>query len=1253
MSDTYFELLSPEKRAMKFSFTSLTLFAMARMPVAIFAMATGMAQAQMLAQEPLLSKTVAVRPNVTFILDESGSMNWPCIYKQNVKTSFAGNPYGDLVNCINAPMMVYGVQDNFTSNNFGQLTGGLADFRYTSPENNTLMYDPRKTYGTGFGANGNPKPLGNEAWPALQNGTANFGGGVTTTGYAIYLARTGFNVNAAITAAALNNAANYDTYWVLSNGRFALQPAGAALASLSTTINPLPKPPNRIDCLDASATPRCSFAEEQQNIRNWSLYHRNRLRAAKVGVTSAFNGLPDTFRMNYLTLGDASRNQNPPTVPTVMNNYANVTNAFSGWVDGMTTANGVGTPLRQTLDVVGRYYDNNKSNTGPWGTAPWAPPAGETAAAHLSCRRSFAIMTTDGLWNDGGFSNYALTNAAVDTDGTIGGGNPAAAPALVHALGKLSYTYTPHDTSDPRNRGKADNTSGAGNKATLADTALYYWSKDLRTDLVNNVTDGQSNSPAFWQNLSTYTIGFGVNGTLTQAEIANARLGRAKWPQPIANTDTAVDDMIHAAHNGGGEFLGVTDATEFAVGLRKILLSVTGETARQSGVAVSATTLSIGNKKIVPNYTTGEWWGNVSAINLDSQTAADGATAWNVTALDSNNRPTGFSTIPSPVTRNLWVQVDNTIKAIEFKSVNLATNSLIGAGSEQLNPAFNSASLVDFIRGDRLLEGDGQPYRARTALLGDIVNSRPAFVKDTIDRLSTYSNLPAAVGGSLYSAYKATKAARTEGAIFVGANDGMLHAFAENDGRELFAFIPRSVLKNLHLLADKNYPILHKFYVDGPMKEADAYIQAPGLGGSGSTLRWANLLLGTTGAGAKSVFALDVTKPLSMQGRHVLWEVSNQDTTNFAELGSVLSDVETGVTPSGNWIAAFGNGYDSKSGKASLFLVDLATGTKIRELTAGTATANGLGGVRLVRNANSQVIGAYAGDLLGNVWRFDLSGNSSSNWQNGQLLFSAKTPTPAKAQPITAAPAVFKRTDGRTGNIVVVGTGRMLSSADADLTLGADMQSAYGLWDTADFGGTATFSTISGRAVLAVSTSSNTTTTATGGVNFFTVQTPQPVDWATQRGWVLDYTLQTGQRSIYPIEPLYSLVRIDTIVPKTSTNSCSIVDEVKAFNYLLDPINGVCKASPTIDINGDNKVDASDGNSCVYSGLGDGSNAALEKGDGKVFIVGATDHRLIDPNPPCVGAACPCDPLTDPNQCRNPQSIFNRARDVRQIFIRP
>ena len=1198
---------------------------------------------QTLSQEPLLTKTVSVRPNLTFILDDSGSMNWECIYTQNTQSSFNANTsYGIFQNCLN------NTSDAFRSTSYPALSN--TDFRYTSPENNKLMYDPRVYYPTGYSETGSPYPNSNASWDDISNRTVTIGG-TSYKARAIYLAKNA-SLLSSTSASTLNSAAQYNAYFILDSGsKFATSASGTTSPTSTTTTNPLgTKSVARTDC----AGTVCTYAEELKNLRNWYTFHRTRILATRVGVTTAFTALPDSFRMNYGSLTDiinAKANNNPIRA---VNNYASNINPFRKWMQD-TNPNGlIGTPLRQALDIVGQSYQST-SNSGPWGNTPWNPGS-ESSSSHVSCRRNFAILTTDGQWNNGGIiaQGISITNSSNDSDGTDGS-------LITHQNSTptkpITYQYLAHNTADARNKGKADKTSGTGYSNTLSDVAHYYWSKDLRSNLANNVTDGKPSSPPFWQNLTTYSIAFGINGSYTKTQIDNAKAGSINWPQPVANTATAVDDLVHAAHNGGGEFLAVNDSADFSYALRKILLSITGETSSQAGVAASTTALQTGTNKYVPYYITGEWWGNVKSVNLDVQTATETTNKWQVVSIDANGKPTGVDTIPSYGTRNIIVSTSNATKGVEFRYTNLNPNNLIASSAtpvtDKLVNTFSSDQ-VDFIRGDQSKEGAGKPYRERQSILGDIVNSRPAFVKNNIDPFSKLFNLPAAQGGgATYTTYKNTKIARSEGMLFVGANDGMLHGFRETNGNEEFAFIPRSVLGKLHLLTDKNYPLFHNFYVDGPLKEADAYIVAPLLSGAaGSSLRWTNLLLGSTGAGAKAVFALDVSRPFNLQGKHVMWEV-NHLSRGFGELGHVLSDIETGVTPSGDWVAIFGNGYDSASGKASMFVVNLSTGEVIRELTTNNVTGNGLGGVRLVHNANSQVIGAYAGDLKGHVWRFDLSGNSNTDWKNGELLFTAVNAS-GVAQAITAAPAVFARTDGKPGYIVVVGTGRLLTNSDTLLTPTPPTQSAYGLWDESPFGSVATISAISGRLALVGSASALDTVTG-----YYTVTTSRPINWATDKGWYLDYTELVGQKAVYPVTALKTLVSIETIAPKAVTGSCTVDGEVRAVNYLINPYSGMCSSSfKTLDTNNDNAVDASDTQACAYSSLGDGTNTYLGK-DGStpqndadsplggggggggdpclVYSIGSTGKpQLINI----------CEPPTPPG------STSSFSRDVRQVFIR-
>lgn len=1104
------------------------------------------------AQEPLLSKTVNVRPNIALVLDTSGSMDWACVYAKHVS--------GALVNESPNSNSIPGFHTDCIDS---------SDPRQSSPVNNLLFYNPKKTYGPGY--------VGGVIQANATVGNSSI--------VALYLPKTGQNIPGLTTSNSIKDTARYDSYEVTTTK---FRKNGA-----NTSGNSNPFGAHNGSRSDCSSDP-CSFAEERQNIANWRKFHMDRMAAAKTGLSGAFASQADNFRLAY---GDING------TPGIMKDFGVGKSDFFSWLDARTP-NG-GTPLRGALDRAGKYYQNT-ANTGPWGTKPWAPPA-ETSAQHLSCRRSYTMMITDGFYTDGAPTGIG------DADSTLG-------TQYTYALdSNKKYRYTPGDTTDVRNRGKSDNPNGSGGTSnTLADIALKYWATDLRTDLPNDNGKGDVTDPPFWQNMTSYMVSFGAPGAMTEAEVASAKLGNLAWKAPTLNRVTTIDDMRHAAHNGGGSFLTVTDAAQFSTDLGNVVGSIAGQQFSQAGVAASAVTLTAGTKKFVPYYTSGTWWGNLQMVNLASNGDSNGV-AWQVIATDANGQPTGVTTLPTPGSRNIVVWVDGTKQAVDFNYTNIlaGANSLRGANANmQLSNAVTS-DVVDFLRGVRTKEGAG--LRKRQAVLGDIVNSTPAFIKNNTN--PQYEKLPTTTPGlSTYAAYLAAKAARTEGVLFVGANDGMLHAFAEGvgaqvGGRELFAYIPRSVLGKLESLADTGYTYAHTFTVDGPLSETDAYVTTPNLTSAGSSTGWRNLVMGTTGAGAKAVFALNATSPLNMNNKAVLWEINpdpafpvlpGNNSTSFEELGHVLTHVQSGITVSGEWVTIFGNGYDSKSGRASLYVVETATGKLLKHITTDATTGNGLGGVRLVLNSKQQIIGAYAGDLKGRVWKFDLSSATSSGWalgNGGSPLFTAMSG--ATALPITAQPAVLERVDQASylpSYLVTVATGKLFEAGDPATT--TPVQAAYGLWDRKPFGSTGsdsiTDTQLEGlkatQVTVGIDPATGNTINAGGITNFYTVGFTNPattsIDWAVRRGWKLTLDVFAGQRGTYPIQMLGDVVKIDTVAPQVSGSSCQSSSS-NALSFYLSPITGVCRTGGTLDTNADGKIDSSDQNVCAYTSLADGMDVVL------------------------------------------------------------
>jgi type IV pilus assembly protein PilY1 len=347
----------------------------------------------------------------------------------------------------------------------------------------------------------------------------------------------------------------------------------------------------------------------------------------------------------------------------------------------------------------------------------------------------------------------------------------------------------------------------------------------------------------------------------------------------------------------------------------------------------------------------------------------------------------------------------------------------------------------------------------------------------------------------------------------------MLHAFDAETGVELFAYVPRAAIPNLAGLVDPKYQ--HRFIADGVPAAGDAYIAPPG--GSGSA-DWRTVVVSSLGAGGRAVFAVDATTPGSLQANSVYWEVGQQSLSpsDFNLLGYTLGPAfiarvkDSTATSGGRWVAVFGNGPESDVKRAALFVVDLETGAPVRVLDTGngdTSNPNGLSTPAPLYDANRQLIGVYAGDLRGNVWKFDLSGASPSAWNvafGSTPLFTTLGPSnvgPAAAtgtprpQPIFAKPLLRMHPDG--GVMVLFGTGKLISPGDRE---SQDVQTFYGVWDkpgeTAGMSGS--FRSAGGALVQQAITSKS-------GTPEMYFLTNYDVNYAGgKRGWFIDLGVRYG-----------------------------------------------------------------------------------------------------------------------------------------------
>ncbi len=1147
----------------------------------------GAGSAGAISQVPLLGGQTAIAPNLMFTLDDSGSMEYECLPDILCEGGVGG------------AVRVGALPWAFTSFKSGAARyDSLVGRRLRSPAINPLAYDPAITYRPWLKADGTRYP----AYPATAT---YFDARDTTTAINLTVSQT-IRVTWCTDTSTCdfgpsNQTVTPATYYKLNAGA-----PGTAVGNFTAVVIPSTtdfgtKSATRTDCAGAS----CTKAEELQNFSNWFTYASSRLKVAIGGTSEAFSSVSESYRVGYGTINTMAQSIDGVSTNTVALGVRPFTSesrtAFYSKLQSAQTST-LGTPLRRALDDVGQYFSRT-DNKGPWGGTPGT----NDTTAHSSCRRSFHLLMTDGGWN----------SSPAPTAGAAGNADNTAGPAITGPNGQ-SYTYSPK----PPYAGSAS--------GTLADVAMYYWNRDLRPDLANDLVAGTidpndpdsawNTNPAFWQHLVNYTIAFGVSGNRSNpADKAGLASGALGWGTPTVDGDAPnIDDLWHAAINSHGKSISARDPAQYKDGVTSILSDIdrANSEATQAGVTVSGRTADAGTRKFVPVYKSKDWSGDVKAYDLDQTEPA-----WKAS-----------SVVPAAAARNIHTYGNATTKGIPFTKASLQglLNGLLNIVGSILNPVVSGLldttlttsvqtlldrpdadDLIGYLRGDRSKEGVGKAYRARDAesLVGDIVNSTPLFVKGLVD--SQYDFLPATQSGQgTYLSFLNRKKNRP-GLIFAGANDGMLHAFREADGVEAFAFVPSTVLGGISALASKQYT--HKYLVDGPTAEFDIY--------DATSSDWRNIVVGSGGAGAKNLFAVNVpvantaTPPATatMGASDILWEV-NSSMDDFAELGYMPQRAEAGTMRNGAWVVIAGNGYESKSGKAQLYVIDALTGTKVAVLDTGvgsTAAKNGLGAVRAVRDTQQRIVAVYAGDLRGNLWKFDFSSTTPSNWQvafGGSIaarnpLFKAVNAQGA-AEPITAAPTLIRHP--KSGVMVMFGTGKLFDEADPTSTA---QSSLYGIWDLVDVGADSSDASkrLTSADALVTQTISTLTINGSASAKYYAVSS-NLVDYGTtvgKRGWRLRLTIQDGQRLVYDPNVAKSRVIFDSLVPVASGSICSKA-AAKTYTFVLDPFTGgAALDGPTFDTNSDHLFNSSDVMSAaVIATDGAGSKAIVDLGGRNIGSVG-------------------------------------------------
>ncbi|MHB1619785.1 MAG: pilus assembly protein [Sulfuricella sp.] len=1041
-----------------------------------------------IANAPLAStSSTVVKPNIMFVLDDSGSMSFT--YLPDTAGKFRGK-YG-----------------------------------YLSSQCNAVYYNPNITYLPPLDATGTSYL--NASFNAARSD------GFDSTSATVDLGSQ-FIANRFVPEAA-NTASQYKSY-----GSYLLSSLGPYAAyyytysgtqttkNYSNTNSTFYK-----ECISSiDSTPGSGVftkvtvgAGEQQNFANWYSYYRTRMLMMKTSASRAFSSITNSYRVGYLSIDNNTKSDF-----LNIGDFDNTQKA--AWYAKLFAAiPSNGTPLRSALSTAGLIYGGQMNGNLLNGSTVTDP-------TQYSCQQNFTILSTDGYWNTGNDSGCSGRNGAgCQLDKTSGVGNQDGTAA------------TPLK-------------DGLKQSDTLADVAYYYYQTDLRTTALGNCTGAlgagtdvcENNVPGsgadinIQQHMTTFTLGLGVNGSLGYTEDYlsggssdyNAIVqGTLPWPAPVADTVTAVDDLWHAAVNGRGTYFSAQNPDSLVSGLSKALAGVSARTGSASAAATSNLEPVAGDNYVyIALYRTVKWDGDLQAKTIDPATGAIAATpVWSAQPLldakvsatsDTRTIYTFDSSAANKLKSFTWTSLNATeqgyFNSMCSPTAKLSQCSTLTAAQQT---AASGQNLVNFIRGQNGYEDQAgntdRIYRDREHVLGDMISSQPVYVKAP----------PFSYVDTNYDTFKNTTQKNRTAMVYVAVNDGMLHAFDGSTGAEQWAYIPPILMPNLYKLADKNYSANHQYYVDGSPTIGDICPNAPTSTCTGA--QWKTILVGGLNAGGRGYYALDITDPASPKA---LWNFTAADD---ADLGYTFGNPIITKRKDGTWVVVFTSGYNNVStgdGIGHLYVLNANTGVVLEKISTGTGdttTPSGLAKINAWINTTTDNTAErfYGGDLLGNVWRFDIDDVVPPVGKEAFLLATVGQINGAGTQSITTKPELTEITAGGINYAIVnVGTGRYLGVSDLADT---SQQSVYSFKDNLTATGLGQVRT---TGVLVPQTL--TTFTGASGEQLRTSST-NTVDWATKSGWYVDLNPNSespGERVNVDMQMQLGLLTVAGNVP--NSNACNL-----------------------------------------------------------------------------------------------------------------
>ncbi|MCC8493102.1 pilus assembly protein [Xanthomonas hortorum pv. gardneri] len=890
-----------------------------------------------------------------------------------------------------------------------------------------------------------------------------------------------------------------------------------------------------------------AYGNAQQNFANWFQYHRNRILAVVGSASRALAGV-DKMRIGYFTINNLA----PVTMYDVFNDDERA--SLYGQIYRLKPSGG--TPNRTAVDYLGKQFLRT----------------GDGAPVLRACQKNGGMLFTDGYSN---INNVAAGYGNADSTGTVDFPALPFADSYENTIADIAASYyagasTPLVTGQGFQAGLVPVDEKC---ATLSKSSSDWKRLDCQKDL--------------HMNFYAITLGaqgniFEVNQAATDDPYSNAPDWNANGDPKADDDGRVIDELWHATINSRGEFINAKSPAEVAGAMRRVLSAAGAPNSPSGTLALTGARIGAGSLTVAPEYqikNNGTDWSSklkATQVSVDPDTREARFTPfWEASAQIAQMSLTA---------RNVFFNDGNNVR--KFDETTITLSGLCGL-SRTLYPGqtlclekdltdleATASTAAGYLLGDQSgeVQRNGR-LRDRTTVLGDIINSAP-LISSPIDDFGYR-----ALGGTLgtaYTSYLNSKRANQSYMVYAGANDGMLHAFdggmngsgsvTGSGGRERFAYIPATSyghMGNLLLPYQASKGVApsfdHRYFVDGPLAVGDAYYN----GG------WKTTLVGTTGAGGRGAFALDITNPSAFGSASRLWEINDLsgDATVRSNIGHVLGKPVIVPVRAANgavsWKAIFGNGYDSASGKTVLFVVDIGTSAtptvRMIEATESSNTIsgrNGLGNVIVLDRVDNLTIDqttgrpaqtrdgyadtVYAADLRGAVWKFDLTSTAASvtvpAFTTGTYTEGGRT----YRQPITGG---LQASSGENGGVLVLfGTGSFSFDNDSLASSVLHTQSLYGFTDQVD-------GVIAATLTRANLTPYSVTIAVTGGTRTLLVGNAP----ATALGWYVD--LPAGERFVGYPELVSGILFMPTYAPLAASSGCS----TDGVNWLfgLNPRTGV------------------------------------------------------------------------------------------------